>query len=190
MSFYLRKYPVAPALRPYVKFYYILEGSAIWLDNHPQGSLDLVFGLDGGLKFHSETHQTGVLSRIAIVAQQERAFKIEFTPQTKIFGINFKPEGFYKILRLPLSEMINLSWDVNGLLPKSFLEFHEQIYTSHSEVELIRRVEDFLMREFFRVNAQLEPVDKLINHLRQVNGNLRVGEMADKMFVSRRTLHR
>lgn len=190
LSFRLTKYPVASSLRPYVKFYYVLEGTDIWLDNHPQGSLDIVFGLNAGLTFQSGAMHSPLLSRIAIVAQQERAFRIGFAPGTRMVGINFKPEGFYKILKLPLSEMMNLSCDISDLLPNSFLEIQEKLLHCSHEIEIIKLLERFLIKQFYKANAQIEPIDKLLRYIRHTNGNIRINEMADKMYVSRRTLHR
>lgn len=188
---YFQKYPVSPALRPFIKYYYVLKGHDLLYETHPQGTFDLIFGQPNGSEFRGEktvkpTHKATTL----MFAQQEKHFDIYLAPHSRVYSVSFKPEGFYKILKFPLGEMINLMWDISDHLPKSYQYLYEQVLESKTDEQAIQILENFFMREFYKANAVLSPFDQLLHFIRQKNGNIRVEEMAQHLNVSRRTLNR
>lgn len=194
MGIALNKFYPSKELRPYIRFYYTISSEEknrdVRLDNHPQGCIDMIFALQGGVKFNNDKTGRSPLQEVFLIGQQEQRFDIAFGPMLRVLGITFTAEGFNKIFRLPVSQLTNVGLEARDLLGKDDFFLLEKIVEAADLEAQLQLMNDFFCRRIYENDLPFDAVDAAIRKIRQAGGQLSIQDVADTHNMSVRTLQR
>lgn len=193
------KYPMifkpCSVLEPYVGCYWLsvftgTENEAKKLKPKPvtlipDGGSSIIFDINYRQNWHHECIW-GVMDKPVVVYNQHSTSKGE----TMTFGVDFKPGGLYRFLDIPMGEFTNSSLELKTVSYSAFHQLAENIVNSMSIGEQIHIIEAFLLRHLDRINISQTPVLEALYTIKETSGGIRVNELADKLFISERSLRR
>ena len=197
-----RKYQPAKDLAEYVHSYFVIEfdGKKALKDsieeaekyrtNHPQGTVDLMFAVRGGINLANFKDDEFQLSKIFVMAQQEGYFKIKFNPGSFIVGIVFYSEGFAKLFNFPMAELTNKGRNVEQELSEDYHVFHDQLSSIAKEEQIILGLNEFIRKQLSKVDFSFTKFDMLIRQIRDGQGSDKIPFLADQANMSERSLQR
>ena len=190
-----KHFPV-PALAQFVQSYYVARHRAEpeitpdFLPNNPQGTIDLMFVLDGGMHISTQKEEELYLEKICLMAQQEGNFQVRFTPRATVFGIAFFPESFGHFFQLPLSEVTNSGLNITEEVLAPYRELREKLAELISDQDRILLMDRFLFNQLEKRSAEQDQLEKLIAYIRTSGGKKSIQELADLSGQSARSLQR
>ena len=194
MNLELNKYLPREDLRPYIRFYYtvsIKEGQMdLLLDNHPQGTVDLMLMLEGQVGFSAGINEESVLKKLILIGQQEQKFSFRFLPHIRLLGVTFTAEGFGKIFSFPVNELTNTGMVGVDLLHREDRYLLERVAEMRNDRARILLLNDIFARKIYELDIPFDGVDGAIQALRTSGGQLSIKELADAYNMSTRTLQR
>jgi len=193
-----KKFAPAKILKDYVESYFLLETTAKdlknaptdFMQNHSQGTFDLMFGINDSIEMSNHKDDTYKLSNIFIIGHQEGYFGIRIQPETCIFGVVFYPESFSKLFNFPLDEIANGGRRLDDDLSDEYLEVHEQLHLLPDNAQRVSLLNDFFVRQLTHVDFSFTKFDQLIRAIRIDGGNIDVATITDLSNMSERTLQR
>jgi AraC-like DNA-binding protein len=195
-----RKYYPHPKLAEHIQSYFLIDADPSvnlntdyekdFLNNHPQGTIDLMFALRGGIKLANYKGDEFSLSQIFVMAQQEGFFKIDFAPDIRIAGVVFYAESFTKLFNFSMSELTNKGCDVQDDLSETYLELHERLCNTHFDDNLFGEINHFFIRELASSDYSFTKFDRLIRWMRMEGEQKNIGELASMANMSEKTLQR
>lgn len=108
----------------------------------------------------------------------------------EVFGVLFRPGGFYPFYRQPASELVNRSLPFQKVFGRSCLPLEEALFSEPDEEAKVRFVDDFFIRERPPADEQIEIVNSVIDYIaghREIN---RVEDVGARFGISARTMQR
>lgn len=194
MSLQLKKILPPAELQPYIKFYYTAtlhqDLQDDYLDNHPQGTMDIIFCLQENVLFKSPRLGERGSDRIFFVGQQESPFSFRFLPDTKLIGVTFHPEGYAKLFRRPAKELTNCGTSGWEIVQKEDRELLERLQEAAGEMERIQLLNFAFIKKIYRNDLAFDAVDAAVAHLRREAGKVTIDKLAREYNMSARTLQR
>lgn len=184
-------------LKEYVQYYFILKPSLGALDlsnqamnNHPQGTFDIMFALNGGIELENHAGGKVELGNMFLIAQQEGYFRIRFKPDSQIIGVVFYPEAFNKLFNFPLSEIKNSGRCIDNELSETYHDLYYKLKEAKNNNIITTLLNQFMEEELSKVDFSFTKFDKLIRSIRLSNGKQNIIELAGQGNISERTLQR
>jgi methylphosphotriester-DNA--protein-cysteine methyltransferase len=187
-----REWPVHPALRPYVRAYWTLQGCG---GDSPQpvlpdGSTELVVHRLHGFRRH--TAGDAVLqSRRLFVGQMREPVVLEPAGDADVVGIRFRPHGAFALLEGPQHLSTDEIPEVDALGIRWLSQATRRAQSAPTPREALRILEDALLR---RREARTRRVDlrvsAVVAAIERAAGDLRIEEAAVEAGTSRRHLER
>ena len=195
---HFKKYAPSHQLEDYIQSYFILEANTSkeadeqmdFLQNHSQGTFDLMFGISGEIEMINHKKDTYAFSRIFIVGHQEGFFGIRIKPETCIFGVVFYPESFSKLFNFPLDEITNKGRSLDSELSIEYLSIYAQLQDNISNSSRVELLNQFSVKQLSQVDFSFSKFDQLIKTIRTGSGMLSVKDMVDQSNLSERSLQR
>jgi AraC-like DNA-binding protein len=203
MSVRFDRFQPHPLLRPYVRFYYAIRtGSQASgpILNHSQGSVDLVLGYRGETSFEGGDGQarSNPAFGISLLGLQDGPCRVVLGPGLDRFSAALEPEGYARLLDLPLPDVFNRSHGVREQVDDGLRALHERIGDAADDatrvalldahlLERLRRSLDRRSSQLLAPHARLEP---LLRELRHSGGRRSLNELASAANVSGRTVQR
>ncbi len=126
-----------------------------------------------------------------IIGLHTSAYEVQFCDNVQVFGIRFKPEGFFRVFGLPAAEFGNTFDDIGQVAGREFSSFCSQLKHSADLLQMLYLSEDYLWKRLKKNQKQRQDY---LNHaaeiIRQSNGFIRMEELAKQIFISPRQLER
>lgn len=190
----LDRYFPPQQLIPYVRFFYFIrtgaDGASHWLDNHPQGSFDVLFILRGEVHTESKGLLSPPLRKLVLIPQQEQRFRVTFGANARMGGIVFKPGWFNKLFQIPLDGLANSGHALEAIYDKSVLETLERMAEAHDQASQLRLLQDFVTQALVKMDESRDNISEIIGFIQQQEGLVRMDELADHASMSLRSLQR
>jgi AraC-like DNA-binding protein len=151
-----RQYVPRGALSACVKCFWYWEGAP---QTHaqerlmPNGEASLVFNLrDEPIRIYEDDACGGFRScgRAVISGARTRSFVIDSAQQDRVFGIQFAPGGAFPFFRAPVSEMENLSVDLDDLWPGVATELRERLLAAETIDAMFLLTERYLIAQIVK----------------------------------------
>ena len=164
-----RELPPPPALAPFVRCFWTLQGRMPPVQERivPDGCFELVFHRGEPFRQNGELQQHALL-----IGEVRRPTIVQPSSDCDVFGVRFRPGGAAAFFRFPMSEVRD------AILPAGeVLRLDER---SIVDVLLKRRTPP---RQWRAVAAAIEVIERR-------KGNVRVGALAKHIGISERTLQR
>ncbi|MFO7446121.1 MAG: helix-turn-helix domain-containing protein [Ignavibacteriaceae bacterium] len=196
MSIIFREYKPAPALSPYIQFFWtgtfnVNSGTNLLSQKTiPNGYVELIIHLN---EFHCELLQgTGYAPspKYLMVGLFTKPYDVHFRKEVKVFGIRFKPEGIYHIFGMPASEMREDFADAESITGKTFREYSSRLTEAKTVFEMISLSEKFISGNISRNRINLYYLNNAVEIIRKHKGMLSINELAGKVYIGARQLER
>ncbi len=131
----------------------------------PKAEQKIIFYINGSPKIH--TPSTGNVQTpppVSIFSHQVDKRSIELTTEFYAFIIFLKPGVLYRLIRLPMMELLNEYCDAELFLGTEVRVISNQLAAAKSHPEMISAVEQFLLRRFRQAQTK-SPIDEIASCL-------------------------
>jgi AraC-like DNA-binding protein len=184
----------ALGLREYIECYWILQSDCSLHDELclPDGSASLIFNF--GPPYHRATcHQPGEwmeVSPCSLSHQGKESVLISQQRPVRVLGVRFKPHGlapFFKVSMMDFSPPFIL----HGEALRPFLgSLKQQLWSTACFQERIALLDEHFSRLAFDTASPDDLVKNAISEMVKNAGNLKIGDLLDKLCVSKSTLEK
>lgn len=195
--FRFEKYHPENSLQDHIHSYFLIDlkkseqsNQTHAMTNHPQGTVDLMFCLEGGVKLANFKGDSVDLDRIFLMAQQEGFFSIDFNPDSYIVGVVFYAESFKKLFNIPMEEVKNTGIGLEHNLNTEYLELFDQLASLNKEEFIPQLFDQFWKKQLNNVDYSFTDLDKIIQHIRKTKGTTKMDQLAIDANLSNRSLQR
>ncbi|MDQ3535824.1 MAG: helix-turn-helix domain-containing protein [Bacteroidota bacterium] len=193
---FVKHYAVHPALTEFVSrillIHYKLDTTKAKPVNPfpPQPEHCLYFYPYDKVNCHNSADQsTKALPQSIIVGPQLSLVNLSMGYNTLVIYVGFLPGGLHRLLRVPMVELCDRSFDSTLFLSKEINEVTDQINEQDNYDKVIRIVETFLLRKSVNLKPIL-PIDRVLRKMTNAPTLTNINIMASEACVSVRQLER
>ena len=178
-KFTLARYLPGTALSPFLEHYWTirwdLTGKEPYVsENLPYPSVHIVFEKGNSLVYGV---MTGRFSR-----------RIEGAGT--VFGIKFRPGGFYPFAKFPVARIVDATLPVGTVLPVDAAALEKRLLDCENDDEMIDTAEGILRERLPEPDGNVELVNRIIAGIIEDRTVLRVEDLAGRTGMSGRSLQR
>jgi len=195
MSVLIKEYKPAELLRPYVELYW--EGDFNTSKKHtlaqrivPNGYVELIIHLSDHHCDLFKNNQWAQSPDYTIIGLFTKPYEVKFTNLVNVFGIRFKPEGFYNIFGVPTAKFKASYEDMECVAGQGFSVFCDQMKSSKDSTEQIQLADHYLSNNLEKQQIDFNYLNRAGEIIRKSNGFIRIEALADQACISTRQLER
>lgn len=175
----LTRHAPAEALSPFVKHYWMVSWDLTGLESYPQHvvpnpCVNLV--VERGNTF--------------FFGPSGRKFSYLIRGKGAVFGVKFRPGGFYPFVRLPISSLCERPLEVSRVLNVSAASLEEQLLTDGSDVDKISYMDQLLCAHLPAEDTQARLVHDIVQQIELNRELLRVDDLSSFWNIHTRKLQR
>jgi AraC-like DNA-binding protein len=131
------------------------------------------------------------LSRSYVVGQMINACTKTLQGTLHLLLINLKPFAFNTLFKIPMNKFVDRVMDLESIIGKDGRYVTEQIFTASTIEQRIRILNDFLIKQFRKSDQPAaNGIDHALQLINQYAGNISITDLAEKSYVTERTLRR
>lgn len=127
--------------------------------------------------------------RSVVVGTQLEGVSININKSHKAVRVGFHPGGMHRLLGLPMTELIDNSYNAEDVFGNEMKYLHEKLDEGNTFDEIKTVIEDFLLGKLNKVQWSL-PFDKVMLELVKSGGNLSMEEAASLSCIGIRQFER
>lgn len=194
MNSLLNEYIPSGQLKPFVELFW--EGSfnlnatrPLSMQMIPTGCIELIIHLND---FHCDLEKGNTWSQspdYMIMGLYTKPYEIRFKGSVNVFAIRFKPEGIFNIFGVPASLLMDRYEDILLVLGKEFEEYSLRIKEETSVNSMIKRTENYLLKNLLSNKINMNYVNSAANLIRSTKG-VKIKEVSTRLRISKRQLER
>jgi hypothetical protein len=134
---------------------------------------------------------------LVIEKDQSRVYGVEtgkfarlLEDKGRVFGVKFKPGGFYPFVKSPVSQFTNSSisfWDAFGVNSKAL---EEAILSREGEREMVEFAEDFLRERIPEQDKHVRVINEIVDCIIAHREITKVVDVVSRLDLNKRTLQR
>ncbi len=173
---------INPGLKDYINDYYVFEFESELPNNFtfkvpPTGFPTMLFCFGNKMNFFQHKHLT---NESIIVGQLSKHINLHPVTGTKIFGVNFKPYGFYNLFNKSLKDLKNSAIESSVIFDGESITFIEELLTKNCPInDVIYSIESLLL--FHKKEAvKNDFFDGIVDEIVKMNGLADPFQMATK----------
>ncbi|MEO2202551.1 helix-turn-helix domain-containing protein [Paenibacillus pabuli] len=175
----LTRHAPSEALSPFVKHFWMVSWDLAGLDSYPQHvvpnpCVNLV--VERGNTF--------------FFGPSGRKFSYHIRGKGQVFGVKFRPGGFYPFVRLPVSSLCEQPLEVSSVLDVSAASLEEQLLTDGSDADKINYMDQLLCAHLPAEDAQARLVHDIVQQIELDRELLRVDDLSSFWNIHTRKLQR
>lgn len=195
MDIYLREYEPLDLLKPFIEYFWEGQFNRQGLELFrqrvvPNGYVEMILHLSD---LHCDLSQGSVWGQspdYTLIGLYTNPYEVQFTDRVHVFGIRFKPEGFYNIFGIPASEFGERFEDMEDLTGGEFKYFCEELRDSINLSRKLILAEKYLLGNLEKKKITVDYVNRAAEIIRQRKGFIRMEELSAEVFISKRQLER
>ena len=154
----------------------------------PQNSL--FFYINDRIKVQKEGDPDFMLQpRSVVVGPQLTRVTLDINKSHKAVRVGFHPGGLYRLLGIPMAEMIDGSYDAVAVFGSDMQQVNEQLQEAQSFDAIKGVVENFLLHKAQALKRAL-PFDRAMLQLLHANGNVPIEQIASMACLGLRQFER
>jgi AraC-like DNA-binding protein len=178
-KFQITRYSPAADIAPFVERYWIirwdLRGQAPYMqENIPYPCVNMVIGAGQSSIFGISTHK----------------YVHELRDTGKVFGVKFKPGGFYPFLKSSVAHLTNQSLSVCDVFGMSAAELESALLALDDDAAMVMVMEQFLRAHLPEQDVMVAEINRLVDLIMADRQIKRVDDLAQHSHLSKRTLQR
>ena len=187
-------YKPSSYLSNFVKYYWQFELDAIPQEVHanrviPSGELQIIFHYKTPFKEVDKNHQTFIQPQCVICGQQTEYKDIFSSDTSGMLAVVFYPYALAAFLPNSVHEFTNKSISLDNFFQTEIKDLQERIIEANDVHARIILVEEFLLKKL-SISDSFTITKDATNIISRTNGQLAVGEIADKLNISKRQFER
>jgi AraC-like DNA-binding protein len=154
----------------------------------PQNSL--FFYINDRIKVQKDRETVFLLQpRSVVVGPQISRVNLDINKDHKAVRVGFHPGGLYRLLGVPMSEMIDDSYDAMDVFGSQMRDVNEQLQEAASFDEINEVITVFLLRQLKRLKKSM-PFDAAMLEILRLSGNVSIEQIASLACLSLRQFER
>jgi AraC-like DNA-binding protein len=154
----------------------------------PQNSL--FFYINDRIKVQKDRETVFLLQpRSVVVGPQISRVNLDINKDHKAVRVGFHPGGLYRLLGVPMSGMIDGSYDAIDVFGNEMRDVNEQLQEAASFDDINGVITAFLLRQVKRLKKPM-PFDTAMLELLRLNGNVPIEQIASLACLSLRQFER
>ena len=185
-----------PALQEFIACMFIAENHCEMGEQNvfspfppnPQNSI-IFYIRDPPLIHRGDIDRTIRIPQCIFVAQHTERINSKMGADHLMAYVGFKPGGLYRLLGIPMNQLINEPTDGKDLYGYEISLVMEQLNEATSRKCIMKIVEEFLFSKLKRIKP-IEPFDRAIGELIRENGNMGMDHVAGLACLSFRQFER
>ena len=193
---FINYYPPHPALLEYVEMICIM-GHQFSPDDDlspmytymPTHTRFLSFYLEDCVKVKTDHSDFQKRTRCTVIGPQLKPVHLDLGQKNHRIIVSFKPCGFYRMLGIPLKEIVDRDFDASLVLGKEITQIVEQLINTQNNAERNIIIQKYLLAKLNFLKPFL-PIDDAMKDLVSRFGHLPMELLASKSCVSTRQLER
>jgi AraC-like DNA-binding protein len=195
MNLDIQEYKPNEFLQPYVQAYwqgkFNIRKSRLFVQKVvPNGFVELIIHLSDRHCFLFQSKIWTHSPDYTLIGMFTRFYEVHFDETVSTFGIRFKPEGIYNLFGIPAAEFSEDYIDMESVMGKSFSEFSARIKEQQTVSAMIRKADQYLLRNLQKNNINFYYLNRAAEFIRQQNGMFRMDELIENVYISNRQLER
>jgi AraC-like DNA-binding protein len=195
MDVQMKEYEPVDSLKPFVEFFWEAEFNrkgSTRLHQHviPNGYVEMIIHLTD---LHCDLNSGGEWGQspdYTIIGVYTRPYDVHFRDRVRVFGIRFKPEGFFNIFGVPSSEFSGKFKDMEDIMGIDFSDFCCRLRELPMTSQKLLLTEKYLINNLEKRRIHLDYVNRAAEIIRQAKGFMRIGDLSDQVYKSTRQLER
>ena len=194
VSFCTMKYytiPPSASLANFVRFFWVLESTGLTYTHRSMADVcpEMVFHYSGCFEEIREG-KTEPASIAVLQGPLTRIRRFKIDKAFGIFGVYLYPYSIPFLFGIPATELSNEMPDLITLLGREGAELEEKIMMAPDNNRRIRIISEFLEKKIEKNQHDLPAMVSCINHMIRSKGPLKVEQVADQYFISKRQFER
>jgi len=189
-----KTYEPSKELSTFIKCYWTLDAPKELKSEKQRivsdGCMEMIFHYGDKFKQYAEDGSSIVQPKCFVFGQITLPLDIEPTGKTGIFSVRFHPGGFMPFSNVPVSSLENRAVSLTELFADEGSELENSVLNASTIEARINLVESFLLRNLAKPESIDRIVKSCIELIIQLNGQLSVGELSERLNVNRRHLER
>lgn len=125
-----------------------------------------------------------------VLGIMEKKFSRTLEGKGSVFGIKFRPGGFYPFLGQPVSILTNEKRSLTDIFGRDGTGLHRQIFSSSSPGEKAATAEIFLRRHLPPQDETIGLLGAVVEQIISDRRILKVDDLVERIHISKRTLQR
>jgi len=191
---FYQKYPPGSALIPFVECFFLWqseeEGERCF-ESPPSGFCSIVFNLGDPYFIENSKHRRLQLPARFVAGQAIYSYKLQFYGRIAQAGIVFKPAGLSTIFDLAMFPLVEERMPLESLLsPEKTAAITKRLEETESADQKIGVLRSFMQELLLERKPVSDQIDVAANQIVQRNGIVRIDQLLENSFMTRRTFER
>lgn len=195
-----REYVPHPALKSFVRHYYIIHvqldpsipREQLPVKPYPPNTEQCLYFYPFDLPSSTKTGNTapeGATPGI-VVGQPLTRMNITINPNYLMLKVSFQPGSLFRLLGVPMNLLVDGHADLEAIMGKAVREVHERLPEATDYASMVRLVEEFLLRKAAQCRQALLPIDIVARQMLQPAGYHQLDQLAHDACLSTRQFER
>lgn len=189
-----RKIDPSPALRSFVKCYYVLEAE-LGTETHvvqspPNGYTAMVFNYGDPYHVSSPSIPDTLVPRCFFAGQSTTNYRLTLARTVGVVGIVFMPAAVSTLFGISMEGTADSRIELSSLLGDESCAWCDSIVAAGSTEARIELIQEYLTSKLDGHRARYNVADLAAARILSAEGNITVEELASDLCVSRRQLER
>lgn len=156
----------------------------------PDGCMEMIFHYGDLYKQYTDDNNYLVQPRCFVFGQLTAPLEIEATGITSIFSVRFQSEGFAAFSAMPVKQMENTATSLEKVFGADGTVFENTMLHATTIEEKVSITEKFLLGRLTDATTFDRVVSAAVSTILEVNGQLSVDQLSEKININRRQLER
>jgi AraC-like DNA-binding protein len=129
-------------------------------------------------------------SRSAIHGPAKGKYSYLIKDKGCVFGVKFKPGGFYPFIQQPVSELSGSPINVIDVFDISAEQLEQMLLADHNETRMVELAEQILRRKLPEQDDHIVLINQMIDHVNDNQLITKVDQLCDRFDINKRKLQR
>ncbi|WP_433749602.1 AraC family transcriptional regulator [Paenibacillus amylolyticus] len=178
-KYQLTRHAPSEALRPFIKHYWIVSWDLTGLEPYPQHVVP-----NPCVNLVVERNHT------FFFGPSGRKFSYLVSGKGRVFGVKFKPGGFYPFLRAPVSSLYGKPMNVSNIFDVTAESLEDRLLGAGDDANKTSYIDQLLCAHLPAEDAQARMVNDIVQQIEQNREMLRVDDLSSYWNMHTRKLQR
>jgi len=188
-----QEYLISEPLKSYVKVIWSMESDECWAPPMrilPDSCVELVIHFNKPYRTTFSNNTTAVQPQSFVVAQLKNFIEIEPHGKIGMMSVRFTAQGAYHFFGMPMKEIANGFVDLKNIWNKLAEEIEDRIVCCHDNNQRNNIIQYYLLKQLYKNNKEDATLDRCLNLIYSLKGQVRADEIASRIGLSNRQLVR
>ncbi|MFC0215140.1 DUF6597 domain-containing transcriptional factor [Paenibacillus chartarius] len=128
--------------------------------------------------------------RTLIYGAAKAKYAKELTGQGCVFGVKFRPGGFYPFFGKPMDSLAERPIPVSNVFPAAGAALEADLLTMNDDNRMAAYMENIIVQRLPKPDDNVELIHQIIEQVKADHGLTKVDELCERFFIHKRKLQR